>query len=111
MTCDDFLTNVKDAKSRWIKSPDTFDQATEIGDLIKIYKNYASIGTWMKSNEKDAKIIAVVTELNKERLENSRPNDRSNRPGKKSRSNPRESSSKRPPLDPWRFNFDGKTKT
>ena len=32
-TCDDFLTNVKDSKSRWIKSPDNFDQATEIRDL------------------------------------------------------------------------------
>ena len=50
LTCDDFLTNVKDAKSRWIKSHDTFNQATEIGDLIKIYTNYASTGTWMKSN-------------------------------------------------------------
>ena len=40
-TCDDFLTNVKDAKSRWIKSPDTFDQATEIGDLINLYTNYS----------------------------------------------------------------------
>ena len=54
-TCDDFLTNVKDAKSRWIKYPDTINQATEIGDLIKLYTNYASTGTWMKSNEKDAR--------------------------------------------------------
>ena len=60
LTCDDFLTNVKDAKSRWIKSPDTFDQATEIRYLIKLYTNYASTGKWMKSNKKDAKIIAMA---------------------------------------------------
>ena len=28
LTCDDFLTNVKDSKSRWINYPDNFDQAT-----------------------------------------------------------------------------------
>ena len=107
----DFLTNVKDSKSRRIKSPDTFDQGTEIRDLIKLYTNYASTGSWMKSNEKDAKIIAMAIELYKERLRNLRPNDRYNRPRKKSRANPRKASSKRPPLDPWRFAFDGKTKT
>ena len=53
----------------------------------------------------------MTTELYKERLRNSRPNERSNCPGKKSRANPRESSSKRPPFDSWRFAFDGKTKT
>ena len=110
-TCNDFLTNVKDTKSRWIKSPDTFDQATEIGDLIKLYTNYSLTGTWMKSNGKDAKIITMANKLYKEKLKNSRPNDRSNRPGKKSRVNPRQLSSKRTPLDPWRFAFDGKTKT
>ena len=110
-TCDDILTNVKDAKSRWIKSRDTFDQATEIGDLIKLYTNYASTGTWMKLNKKDAKIISMATKLYKEKLKNLRPNDRSNHLGKKSRVNPMESSNKRPPLDPWRFAFDGKTKT
>ena len=111
LTCNDFLANVKDAKSRWIKSPDTFDQATEIGDLIKLYTNYALMGTCMQSNEKDVKIIAMATELYKEKLKNSRLNDRPSRLGKKSRFNPRESSSKRHPLDPWRFTFNGKTKT
>ena len=62
LTCDDFLINVKDSKRRWIKSPDTFDQATDIGDLIKLYTKYASTGTWMNSNEKDAKIISITTE-------------------------------------------------
>ena len=89
LTCDNLHTNVKGVKSRCIKYPDTFDQATEIGNLIKLYTNYASTGTWMKSNKKDAKIIAVATELYKERLGNSRPADRSNRPGKKSRANSR----------------------
>ena len=55
----------------------------------------------MKSNEKDAKIIVLATELYKEKLKNLRPNDRTDRPGKKSKFNPRESSSNRPPLDPW----------
>ena len=64
----------------------------------------------MKTNEKDAKIIAMATEFYKEQLRNSRPNDRSNRPGKKPRANPREQSSKRSPLDSWCFAFDGKTK-
>ena len=44
-TCDVFLSNVKDANSRWIKSSDTFYQATDIGDLIKLYTNYASTRT------------------------------------------------------------------
>ena len=70
--------------------PETFDQSTDIGDLIKLYTNYGSTGTWMKSNKKDAKITAMATELYKERLRNSHPNDRSNRPGKKSRANIRE---------------------
>ena len=65
MTCNDFLTNVKDAKSRCIKSPDTFNQATDIGYFIKLYTNYTSTGTWMKSKEKDAKIISTATELYK----------------------------------------------
>ena len=29
------------------------------------YTNYASTGTWMKSNKKDAKIVAMATELYK----------------------------------------------
>ena len=62
----------------------------------------------MKSNKRDAKIIAMATELYNENIKNSRLNDRSNRPGKKSRVNPRESSSKRPPLYSWRFAYDRK---
>ena len=53
----------------------------------------------------------MANEVYKEKLKNLRPNDRSNRPGKKSRVNLRELSSKRPPLDPWRFAFDRKSKT
>ena len=83
--CNDFLTNAKDAKSRWIKSPDIFDHAIEIGDLIKLYTNYASTGTWMKSNKKDAKIITMANDLYKEKLKNLLPNDRSNHPVKNSR--------------------------
>ena len=75
-TCDDYLTNIKNAKSRWINSPDNFYEATEIGDLIKLYTNYTSMRTWMKQNKKDAKIIAMATELYKEKLKNLRPNDR-----------------------------------
>ena len=36
-TCNNFLTNLKEAKTRWIKDPDAFNQATKIGGLIKLY--------------------------------------------------------------------------
>ena len=68
---------MKDAKSRWIKAPNSFNQATEIGDMIKLYTNYALTGTWMKSNEKETKFVAMATELwRKEAKEESKGNVR-----------------------------------
>ena len=79
--------------------------------MIKLYTNYALTGIWMKSNEKDTKLVAMATVLYREKLKNSHPKDRTTSGGKKPRKNPKETFNKRPPLDPWRFTFSGKNKT
>lgn len=46
-TYGDFLTNVKDSKSRWIKCSkrERFGKTTDIGNMSNIYTHYASTGT------------------------------------------------------------------
>ena len=109
-TCEDFLTNVKGARSRWIRNPAAFNQATEIEELIKLYTNFVSTGAWTKANAKTAQVMALATELYKERLKNSRSKDETPRDGKKSRKNAKEGSA-RPGLEHWKFTFKGKNKT
>ena len=97
-TCKDFLANVKGAQSRWIRNPASFDQATEIEELIKLYTNFVSTGAWAKANDKNTKMMALATELYKEKLNNSRSKDETPRTGKKPRNTPKEGSA-RPGLE------------
>ena len=76
-TCNDFLTDVKAAKSRWITTPETFDQVTEIGHLITLYTNYASSGAWTKLSPTDTKLITLATVVQK--LKTGRGGDDSSR--------------------------------
>ena len=62
-TCKDFLKNVKQSRSDWIKNPKTFDQATAQMEFTNLYTNFSSAGDWDRANEEQAKIIALTTEL------------------------------------------------
>ena len=105
-TCNDFLTDVKAAKSRWITKPDTFDQVTEIGNLITLYTNYASSGTWTKLSPTDTKFLALATQVHN--LKSGRRGDDSSRDYKKPKPSPGAPSGKRTPLETWRFTQKGK---
>ena len=45
-SCEDFLTNVKQAKKYWIKKPKKFDCASTMIDFTNLYTNYTSTGHW-----------------------------------------------------------------
>ena len=62
-SCKGFLANVKQARSNWIKNPKKFDQATAISEFTNLYTNFSSTSDWDKSDEEQAKIIALTTEL------------------------------------------------
>ena len=69
-TCKDCLTEVKSWKTRWIQSPETFNSANKIGDLVKFYTTFASSGDWSKAQDRHTKIVAMATELYKEQQQN-----------------------------------------
>ena len=62
-SCKDFLTNVKQARSYWIKNPKKFDEATAMSDFRNLYTKFSSAVDWEKAYEEQAKIIALKTEL------------------------------------------------
>ena len=62
-SCKDFLTNVKQARSDWIKNPQKFDQATAMMEFTNLYTNFSSAGDWDRADKEQAKIIALTTEL------------------------------------------------
>ena len=47
-SCKDLLTNVKQARSDWIKNPKKFDQATAMSELTNLYTKFSSAGYWDK---------------------------------------------------------------
>ena len=57
-------------------------------------------------------MIALATELYKERMKNSRPYDDTSHTSKKPKKNPKDKDrgGQRPPLEQWRFRFDGEDK-
>ena len=61
---------MKSAKSRWNLSPETFNSANKIGDLVKFYTTFASSGDWSKAQDRHTKIVAMATELYKEQQQN-----------------------------------------
>ena len=44
--------------------------ANKIGDLVKLYTNFASNGDWSKAQDRHTKMIAMATELYKEQQKN-----------------------------------------
>ena len=62
-SCEEFLTNVKQAKIDWIKNPKKFDCASAIIDFTKMYTNYTSAVHWYKADSNAAKSISLVTSL------------------------------------------------
>jgi hypothetical protein len=57
-----FVTFVDTLRNRWIMEEVT-DQATILTSLDKMYKNMVADGTWVNSNDKDTKIVAITTQL------------------------------------------------
>jgi hypothetical protein len=57
-----FVAFVDTLKNRWIMEEKT-DQATILSSLDKMYKNMVAKGSWVNSNDKDMKIIALTTQL------------------------------------------------
>ena len=51
-TCKYFLTKMKSNKSYWIRLPEIFNLANDIGDLVKLYTNFASNGTWIRAHDR-----------------------------------------------------------
>ena len=99
--CEDFLTNVNQAKSNWIKNPKKFNCASAMIDFTNFYTNYTSTGHWYKSDANAAMIIALVTALKKERNKNI----------PKSPKNSGTPSDGRPGLEIWKFENVGKFRT
>ena len=62
-SCKDFLTNVKQARSDWIKNPKKFDEVTAMSEFRNLYTNFSSAVDWEKADEEQAKIISLKTEL------------------------------------------------
>ena len=60
---EEFLTNVKHAKSDWIKNPKKFDCASAMIDFTNLYRNYTSTGHWEKADANVATIIALSRSL------------------------------------------------
>ena len=50
-SCNDFLANVKQARSDWIKKQKKFDQATAMLEFSNLYTNFSSTGNWDKADE------------------------------------------------------------
>ena len=69
-TCEHFLTEVNNSKSGWIRSPETFNSANEIGDLVKLYTYFASNRDWSKAQDRHTNMVAMATELYKEQQKN-----------------------------------------
>ena len=59
-----------DCLSRWIQSPETFNSANDIGNIIKLYTNVASNGDWNRAHDRHTKMVAMVAELKKEQQKN-----------------------------------------
>ncbi len=57
-----FVTFVDTLKNRLIMEEVT-NQATILTSLDKMYKNMVADGTWVNSNNKDTKIVALTTQL------------------------------------------------
>ena len=70
-SCEEFLTNFKQANIDWIKKPKKFNCASAIIDFTKLYTNYTSTSHWYKADANAATIIDLVTTLKKERDKNS----------------------------------------
>jgi hypothetical protein len=107
-TCDDFLTEVKSSKSRWIRSPETFNSANEIGDLVKLYTNFASNGDWSRSQDRHTKMVAMATELYKEQQKNRSRDPLKSRIPKKARVGEKTNGSG---IEQWKFKKEGKSKS
>ena len=61
-TCDEFLKDVRDSKSKWIKNRETFNVTEEIKGLIKLFVNYRAGGTWKpRGKEHEPKLLALAT--------------------------------------------------
>ena len=108
-TCEDFITEVKSAKSRWIQSPETFNSANEIGDLAKLYTNFASNVDWSKAQDRHTKMVAMATDLYKEQQKNRGERDPlKDRIPKKARVGEKGAGSG---IEPWKFKKEGQNKT
>ena len=102
-TCKDFLTNVKQSRSDWIKNPKTFDQATAQMEFTNLYTNFSSAGDWDRADEEQAKIIALTTELTDTKAQIAKLSKGPKPAGVKG--------VVRKGLEAWRFAYTGKTKT
>ena len=107
--CKDFLATVKMDRSNWIKDPANFDHATIFGQWINLYTNFKSTGEWDEvAVDKDAQIVALTSELKKEKLKNG-----DQRIPKKDKATKKAGQSDAPEdkKKPWRTTFVGKITT
>ena len=99
--CKNFLPDMKQKKNEWIKDPDTFSTAYIMADLTNLCTNYKSTGIWdVQRNNSKSKIIALATNLKKDRTNNS------------THKKPQGTTSCKPNgLAKWRFRKTGKDKS
>ena len=80
--CKDFLTNVKQAKSSWIKGPKNFDCIHSMIDLTNLHTNDTSTVHWTNDEEDSvANIITLEMALNHEQMKNNNYPNKSTTPG------------------------------
>ena len=96
-SCEEFLTNIEQSKSDWMKKPKKFYCTSAIIDFKNMYKNYNYTGNWDKANSNAATINALVTTPKKERDKNS----------SKAPKNPGAPGDERPGLEIWNFRMLG----
>ena len=103
-----FKMDLTIAKSSWVTGKQT-DKDVIIADLTKLYVNKQDEGTWKTGSEKDAKIIALTTQVeNVKRSLNALKSvhfKQGTPPG-----TGKSSAGKAAKADAWKFEFKGKTK-
>ena len=98
---EEFLVDVKQEKSEWIKDPATLNTVQSIVDLRNLYTNYKSTGLWdAYIKYVRSTIIDLATGLNKEQAKNS-----------PCKNPPWKTSGKWNVLVKWRFEHTGEEKS
>ena len=89
--------------------PKTFNFANKIGNLAKLYTNFASSGNWSIAQDRHTKMVAMTIELYKDQQKKRGGHDPlKDRIPKKARIGEKSAGSR---IEPWKFKKEGRHKT